>query len=150
MSVARALPIRFTAIGAFALISAIGFSSAARADCQEDLGVMMKKRNSQMESLNRLSKGGKGKLDPIAACPALRNLASVEGQIVAYAEKNKEWCNLPPDFLDNAKKGRAGSQKFAGQACAAAVQVKKMKEQAQQQAAGGGGPQVQRLPTGPL
>ena len=71
---------------------------------------------------------------------------------MSYLEKNKDWCNVPDNFLDNAKAGRAKSIAFAGKACQVAAQVQKMKAQAQQQAQNGGmsGPQVQRLPSGPL
>ena len=136
------------------ILSAVAFFGAAApafADCQEDLGKIMQERQGLIDGLNKMNKGGKGQLDPIAACPRLRNLAAAEGKVVSYLEKNKDWCNVPDNFLDNAKAGRAKSVAFAAKACQVAGQVEKMKRQQAQQAQNGGGQQqVQRLPSGPL
>ena len=141
----RWLPI----VSMFALV---GASAPAFADCQEDIGKIMKERLDLIAQLNKLNtgKGGKGQLDPTAACPKLRTLAAVEGRLVSYLEKNKDWCNVPDQFLENAKTGRGKSVAFAGKACAVAAQVEKMKRQ-QAQGGGAGAPQqVQKLPSGPL
>lgn len=137
------------------ILSAVAFLGAAApafADCQEDLGKIMKERQGLIDALNKMNKGGKGQLDPIAACPRLRNLAASENKVVAYLEKNKDWCNVPDSFIENAKTGRTKSVTFAAKACQVAGQVEKMKRQQAQQAANGGGnqQQVQRLPAGPL
>ena len=134
------------------ILSAVAFLGAAApafADCQEDLGKIMQERQTFIDTLSKMNNGGKGKLDPIAACPKLRSLAAVEGKVVAYLEKNKDWCNVPDNFLENAKQGRAKSVSFAAKACQVAAQVQKMKQQ-QAQGGGAGGPQVQKLPAGPL
>jgi hypothetical protein len=136
---ARWLPI--LSAGLIALSTGVAF-----ADCQEDMGKLMAKRQGMLEQLNKLTNGGKAKLDPVAACPKLKSLVSVENEVVAYLEKNKDWCNVPDNFLDNAKAGRAKDSGFAAKACQFAAQVAKMK----QQQAEGGGPQVQKLPAGPL
>ena len=107
----------------------------------------MGKRQSMIDSLNKMNGGGKGKLDPIAACPKLKGLVAIENEVVSYLEKNKDWCNIPDNFIENAKTGRGKSATFAAKACQVAAQVQKMKQQA---AEGGGGPQVQKLPSGPL
>ena len=143
---ARRLPL----LSAAALLA---LATPALADCQEDMGKLMQKRQGLIDGLNRMKTAGKNQLDPIAACPKLRVLAGVENEVVSYLEKNKDWCNVPDNFVDNAKAGRAKSQSFAAKACQVAAQVQKMKKQQQQQQAQGGamgGPQVQRLPSGPL
>ena len=131
-------------------VAAAGFlvasSCVALADCQEDLGKLMAKRTTAMEALNKMNSGGKKQLDPIAACPKLKGLTAIENEVVSYLEKNKEWCNVPENFLDQAKAGRAKTAAFATKACQVAAQVQKMKEQQAQ----GGGQFVQKLPTGPL
>ena len=109
------------------------------------------KREALIKSLNAATRGGKAKLDPAVACPKLQSLAAVERELVAYMEKNKEWCGIPDDAMANARKGLGRTSGIAGQACRVAVQMKRARAQAEAQARnGGGGPQVQRLPTGPL
>ena len=118
-------------------------------DCQADIGKLQQKREAQIASLNSLTKAGKGKLDPIAACPRLRSLAAIESQIVAYMQKNQNWCQIPDEVMENVKQGRDKTTGFAGQACKFAAMAKKAQQQAAQGAAGGA-PAAPRLPTGPL
>jgi hypothetical protein len=125
--------------------------------CENDIGEFQKKRASQMENLSKLQKKGDGKLDPVSACPMLRSLASVEQSMLAYMEKNQNWCNIPDEALRNVKDGSGKTAGIAKQACGLAAQMKK---QQQQQAAGGGagpgagGPgfnvPAPKLPAGPL
>ncbi len=132
-----------------AALALLPVATPALADCQEDMGKIMAERQTLINSLNKLSGGGK-QLEPTAACPKLRGLAAQDGKLVTFLEKNKDWCNIPDNFVDNAKAGRDKSASFAAKACKVAAQMEKMKSQ---QAAGGGGmggPQVQRLPSGPL
>jgi hypothetical protein len=134
---------------------AAGFAGAAYADCQEDIAKMNERRMAQIGALNASAKKLKGKLNPVTACPQLRSLAATERQIVAYMEKNKEWCSIPDDAISNVKQSAAKTGGVAGQACAAIGQMKKMQEmqrrQQEQQAQGGFGYHgPQKLPTGPL
>lgn len=130
------------------LALALGGGSAFAQSCQEDFQKLSQKRMAQIAELNRLGKAAKGKMDPIAACPAARKLAVIETEMFAYIEKNKDWCNIPENVADGFKQARAKTQAFAAQACAVAAKAKKMQEEA---AAGGGlGQQAQKLPAGPL
>jgi hypothetical protein len=136
-----------------------GFAAPALAQsCENDVGEFQKKRSTQMESLAKLQKKGDGKLDPVAACPMLRSLASVEQSMLAYMQKNQNWCNIPDEVLGNVKEGAGKTSGIAKQACGLAAQMKK---QQQQQAAGGGGAgagaggpgfnvPAPKLPAGPL
>jgi hypothetical protein len=116
-------------------------------DCQGDIAKLQQKREAQIASVNTLTKGGKAKLDPIAACPRLRNLAATESQIVAYMTKNQQWCDIPDEILANVKTGRDRTAGFAGQACKIAAMAKKAQQGG---VAAGGAPPPPRLPTGPL
>jgi hypothetical protein len=119
--------------------------SRAADDCQADLPKMMQARMAQIEKLNAIGKAGKGKIDPAAACPVAKTLAASETQLLAYMNKNKEWCQIPDQFISQLKEAQGRDQMFATKACEAAANFKKMQEQ--QNAAGGGPP---RLPAGPL
>lgn len=118
--------------------------------CNEDIAKFQERRQAQIAALNGLSKKGKGKLDPIAACPRLRSLVAIENEMFAYMTKNQSWCGVPDDVMGQVKEGKGKSANLAAQACKAAAQVKKMQQQAREGGGGPGGPQPQRLPTGPL
>lgn len=140
------------------LVLSFGFVAVAGAahaqSCQEDFAKFSERRNAAIAGLNALTKANKGKMDPVAACPAFRRLVSVEGEMLGYMTKNKEWCSIPDDALANFKQARAKSQSFATKACNFAAQMKKMQEMQKAQAAAGGGPgglpAQQKLPAGPL
>jgi hypothetical protein len=138
---------RNAALGLAALSLALPFlATAARADCNEDLAALAKKRQAQMDDLNRLAKASKGgQLDPIASCPKFRALVAAEQAFLAYVTKNKEWCGLPNDAVENIGASAKRSQTIAGQACKIAAQAKK-----QQESGGLGAAPAMRLPAGPL
>jgi hypothetical protein len=119
----------------------------AQQSCQEDFKKLTERRMGQIAALNKIGKANKGKMDPIAACPMARKLSTIETEMLAYMEKNKEWCAIPDQVVDSFKQARAKTQGFASQACAFAAKAKKMQEQ-QSQAGGLGQPQ--KLPSGPL
>ncbi|MCW6509903.1 hypothetical protein [Lichenifustis flavocetrariae] len=119
---------------------------AARADCQTDINAIMKRRIDAVAQINGIAKKNGGKLDPIAACPRLRSLASVEAEGMAYFTKNQEWCNLPPDFVSKMTDAHAKTVGFAAKACAVAVKMKQMQTQQAQQAQEA----LPKLPEGPL
>ena len=129
-----------------------GSAGGARAQsCTDDLGALAEAQQ-QIQALNQISQANKGKLDPVAACPRFRTLSAIEGQMVAYLTKNKEWCNIPDEFLNNFKTGSARTSDMANKACEIAAKVKKMQKE---QALGGGGPAANmppppKLPAGPL
>jgi hypothetical protein len=128
----------------------LGFSlptliTAARADCNEDMGKMMQRREAVIQELNASAKATQGKLDPVGACPKLRKLAGMESELIAYMTKNKDWCAIPDNAIENASTGHAKTAQTAAQACNIAAQMKKAQEQ---QANGGAGPA--KLPAGPL
>ena len=50
--------------------------------------------------------------------------------MIAYMEKNKDWCQIPDEALDQLKANHAKSVAFSAKACKVAAQMKKMKEQA--------------------
>jgi hypothetical protein len=134
-----------------AVLFSAGFAEAivgsARADdCGADIANFNKKRQSVIDQLNHLASGGKKQLDPVASCPKLQSLVAIERQLVAYLTKNKDWCNVPDEALENITASSTKSQAVATQACAVAAQVKK----AQAQQASGLNASQQKLPTGPL
>ncbi|HUB63704.1 MAG TPA: hypothetical protein VL996_04545 [Methylocella sp.] len=120
---------------------------AHAADCNQDIGVLTKKRQGIIDQLNQLAEGGKKQLDPVAACPKLRALVAAERELLAYLTKNKEWCGVPDEAFQNITASSGKSRKVASQACTVAEKMKKAQEQ---QAAGVLNAPQQKLPAGPL
>jgi hypothetical protein len=121
--------------------------SFAQQSCGEDLQKLAQRREAELTIINNLVKSAHGKqLDPTVFCAKSAGLNTAETAMIAYMEKNKDWCQIPDEALDQLKANHAKSVAFSGKACAVAAQIKKMKEQQ----AAGGGPQAQPLPTGPL
>ena len=145
--------------GSPALLAAVVTASllaplAARADCNEDLEGLAKKRAAINAQLEANKKAHAGKIDPIAACPQLKALAAAQGAVVAYMVKNKDWCSLPDDLVAKTSEAQGQISGFATKACGMVVKIKEMpalqaKQQAQAQAQAN---QVEtlKLPAGPL
>jgi hypothetical protein len=132
---------------ALALALAAAFSAPAWADCGGDMQKLAQVRNVEMQKVNDFAKAGHGKpLDPEQFCVKTVGLLHAEEALIAYMEKNKDWCSFPDEAIANLKASHAKNAGFNGKACQVAAKIKKMKEQAAQ----GGGPQVQPLPAGPL
>ena len=128
---------------------AAGLSGSAFADCGSDMQKLAEARNSQLQVVNDFAKSFHGKpMDPEQFCAKSVGLVRAESALIAYMEKNKDWCSFPDETINQLKTNHAKNAGFNAKACTVAAQMKKMKEQAAQ--GGGGGPQAQPLPTGPL
>jgi len=122
--------------------------SLAQQNCGEDLQKLAQRREAELTIINNLVKNARGKqLDPTVFCAKSAGLNAAESAMIAYMEKNKDWCQVPDEAVAALKANHAKSLAFSGKACAVAAQIKKMKDQ---QAQGGGPQQAQPLPTGPL
>lgn len=121
--------------------------SFAQQSCGDDLQKLAQRRETELAAINNLVKSARGKqLDPAIFCAKSAPLNAAENAMIAYMEKNKDWCQIPDEAISQLKANHAKSVAFSAKACNVAAQIKKMKEQQAQ----GGGPQVQPLPTGPL
>jgi hypothetical protein len=133
---------------AAALFAAVAtLNGAAHADCGADMQKLAQERNVQLQAVNDFAKSFHGKpMDPEGFCAKSSGLIRAEAALIAYMEKNKDWCSFPDEAISQLKEHHAKNASFNAKSCTVAAQVKKMKEQAAQ----GGGPQAQPLPTGPL
>jgi hypothetical protein len=131
-------------------LGAIVATAPAFADqnCGDDLQKLSQKREAALQSINGLVASAHGKqLDPTVFCERSGPLNQAETAMLAYMEKNKDWCQIPDAAIEQLKAAHAKSVAFSAKACNVAAQMKKMKEQAAQ---GGGAPQPKPLPAGPL
>lgn len=129
------------------LFLAVGLGCSAYADCGGDMQKLAEARNTQLQVVNNYAKSFHGKpMDPAGFCAKSAGLVHAESALIAYMEKNKDWCSFPDEAISQLKEHHAKNTQFNAKACKVAAEMKKMKEQA----AEGGGPQAQPLPTGPL
>ena len=132
---------------ALALAGAAWAAPAFAQSCGDDMQKLSQRREAEMATMGSVIKAAKGKqVDPTVFCSKSGGFIAAENALIAYMEKNKDWCGVPDDVIDNLKANHAKSVAFAAKACKAAGELKKMKEQQ----ADGGGPQAQPLPAGPL
>jgi len=108
------------------------------------------RNETRLEALNTLIKASKGhQIDPAVFCAKSGGLNTAENALIGYMLKNKDWCSIPDDAINQLKENHAKSASFAARACSVAAQRRKMEEQ-QAQGGGAGAPQAQPLPAGPL
>jgi hypothetical protein len=132
---------------AAAITASFGVGAPAFADCAQDMQKLAQTRNAELEKVNNFAKAAHGKpLDPAGFCSTSAPLLRAEQALIAYMEKNKDWCSFPDEAINNLKESHNKNAAFSAKACQVAEKLKKMKEQAAQ----GGGPQQQPLPAGPL
>jgi hypothetical protein len=132
---------------ALGLACAAAFGGPALADCGQDMQKLAQSRNVEMQRVNDFAKSFHGKpMDPAGFCSRTGGLLHAEEALLAYMQKNKDWCSIPDEAINNLKASHEKNAGFSAKACKVAAQIKKMKEQAAQ----GGGQQAQPLPTGPL
>jgi hypothetical protein len=135
---------------AFSLFFVAVAPALADQSCGDDLQKLAQRREAALQSINGLVASAHGKqLDPAAFCARSAPLGQAETAMLAYMEKNKDWCQIPDTAIEQLKAAHTKSVGFSAKACNVAAQMKKMKEQAAQGGAAAG-PQAQPLPAGPL
>jgi hypothetical protein len=141
---------RLSLIALGALVASSLLSATARAECGEDLKKLSEKRAAVLADINNMAAQAKKAQKPMDAgvvCAKSHGLSATEDALLAYMEKNKDWCSIPDDVVASLKASHAKSVEFGGRACVAAAKMKKMQEQ---QAAGAAPQGPPPLPAGPL
>jgi hypothetical protein len=121
----------------------------AQQSCGDDLKRLSERRETELNKINAMVRANKGKpIDPRAFCAQSGGLNAAEGALIAYMEKNKDWCVIPDEAVAGLKANHVKSLAFSAKACTIAAQIKK--QQAAGAAANNSAPQAQPLPAGPL
>lgn len=127
-------------------MAAAAGAPALAQSCGDDMTSMSQQRQHAMEAINAMVQGAKGKqIDPNVFCAKSQPLNAIETKMLVYMTKNKDWCQIPDEVVNQLKDAHAKTVSFSGRACKAAADQKK----AQAQGAAGM-PQAQPLPAGPL
>jgi hypothetical protein len=120
-----------------ALSASIGPAAAQSAECQE-LTKHLTDRRSLVETIQKL--GGKDKkMDPKAACSAFGKLAANGTTTLKWAESNKDWCQVPDQFIQGIRTDHEKVVKLRGQACGVAAKQAEMEKKGRSQGDGPGG-----------
>ena len=88
------------------LVGAMGVVTPAFADqsCGDDLQKLAQKREAALQSINAMVSAAKGKqLDPTVFCTRSAPLNQAETAMLAYMEKNKDWCQVPTLRSSNSR-----------------------------------------------
>lgn len=80
----------------------------------------------------RLNASGqsKRKMTPQEACGILGKLVSNGNSFIAWANSNKDWCQIPDQFVEGLTADNANANKIRGQACNAVKQQAVLQERA--------------------
>ncbi len=131
------------AFGLTACTATLTGAAFAQQSCGEDLKRLSEKREVELTRVNNMVRAAKGKpINPAMFCSQSAGLNSAENALIAYMEKNKDWCGVPDEALASLKANHVKSVAFSAKACQVAAQMKK------EQSAGAA--QAQPLPAGPL
>ncbi len=96
----------------------------------ERLGPMMKEREGLMQRVQAM---GRKNVNPATACSIFGGLAANGTKTLAFVKENKDWCQIPDEFVTNLTSSQAQIVKVRGQACNAAQQRVAMERRARQQ-----------------
>lgn len=136
----------------FCLTLLPGSAEAMPQGCQEEL----QKLGGQRQTLiQRIQSFQKKRTTATNACNTLSQLASHDQKMIKWMEDNKDWCQIPDEFLNGLKGSVDQVSTARGNACTAAKKeretIARMKREAAQSSAPSGLPgSGVRLPQGAL
>jgi hypothetical protein len=110
--------------------------SEARASCT-DMQTHLLERKNLVGSIQAMTQGGK-KLDPKAACTVFGKLVANGTATLKWAESNKDWCQVPDNFVEGLKADHERVVKMRGRACMFAAKQAEMEKKGGSGGQGGG------------
>ncbi|MDR1828767.1 MAG: hypothetical protein LBR29_10585 [Methylobacteriaceae bacterium] len=112
-------------------VSLVLLAAPARAQAPgcEDVKPILEQRQKIIAQINSWNKNKDKRVDPTAACQVGRNLVANGEKLVKWIELNKDWCGVPDQFAENILKDHKNSIGLRANACKAAAQMEKMKQQ---------------------
>lgn len=101
----------------------VGAAQPARAQASgcEKAQTFSSERQAIVARLNAASKS-KRKMTPQEACGTLGKLVSNGNSFISWANENKDWCQIPDQFVEGLTADNANASKIRGQACNAVKQ----------------------------
>jgi hypothetical protein len=78
-------------------------------------------------------------LDARVACTGFGKLVSNGSTLIKWVDTNKDWCQIPDNFVSGIKADHERATAIRAKACGIAANQVQMEKQARQQSGGGGG-----------
>ncbi|MGI6244722.1 MAG: hypothetical protein ACOYJQ_03010 [Pseudochelatococcus sp.] len=94
----------------------------------EKISTYLEDRKKLVGRINKLGK----RPDAKSACSLFGNLVSNGNATLKWLETNKDWCQIPDQFIQGFKADNAKASQIRGQACKAATQQAAMEKRARE------------------
>lgn len=82
----------------------------------------VKLRETAEKKAGAIRAASERKAPPQEACALLNAFTASEATMIKFAVENQVWCGIPPQLIDNMKKGHANSTALRTRVCAIAAQ----------------------------
>lgn len=86
--------------------------------CLQEFG---KLRDEAGKRADAIREAGKRKAPPTEACKLFNVFSAAEEKMLKYAETNKVWCGIPPQFIAQMKQSHAKTADMRTRICQAAA-----------------------------
>jgi hypothetical protein len=116
------LMLRFVPAGFFAAVFLAGAPALANEFCDKELRPMMEQRTALTAKLEDIGKHAKRPGAREQFCGTLTAYIGNITKFVKYMEQNKDFCGIPDEALDAAKKGLGQNQSLRKKICSAPAQ----------------------------
>ncbi|MFG1345842.1 hypothetical protein V5F59_13180 [Xanthobacter autotrophicus DSM 431] len=110
---------KLTLVMSAALVGTVLSAGSALADCQSDALSVRSELEKAGAALQAAIKSKKS--DPVALCPLFRNYTAAEQKWVKFLTDNKEWCQIPPQVVQEASAGNKKTAETRNRICDAAA-----------------------------
>jgi hypothetical protein len=118
-----------------AAVALVAAPALAQSESCQQFGKILKDRESIVQKLNAAGNNKNKKMDPKSACSLFGSLVANGEGAVKWLEANKDWCQIPDQFITGIKGQHAQAVSLRGQACKVAAQQIEIEKKAKQ---GGG------------
>lgn len=131
-----------------------GSALAQSSGCQ-DIQKLLSQRKAIADRISAATKGSKKQIDAKFACGSFGQLVSNGQTLLAWVNTNKDWCQIPDNFIQSIQADHGRATTIRSRACGAAAKQAQMEKQARDGASSGllGGPGLTgqtKLPQGAL
>ena len=145
----------FTAAALFMALFASTAPSRAQSGGCGDIQQHLVERQTLVKNFQAMTNDKKKGIDARVACTALNKLTSNGNATMKWIETNKDWCQIPDQFVQNFKADHNNVGKMRAQACGVAAKQAEMEKKGKSGQGGGllGGAGLEgtyRIPQGAL
>ena len=134
----RSVPVLRLALAGAAAVALGSVPALAQSETCNQFGKTIQERQSIVQKINGVG-NKKQKPDPKTICSMFGELVTNGVSAVKWLETNKDWCQIPDQFIASIKTEHTKAVGMRGQACKVAAQQAAMEKKAREGGGGGGG-----------